>query len=46
MSKGSSRRAENLKNVKKNIEKIDWSMRDKKKDTFIVKLNGKVVKND
>tara|TARA_R100001377_G_scaffold74175_1_gene50375 strand:- start:1180 stop:1320 length:141 start_codon:yes stop_codon:yes gene_type:complete len=46
MSKGSSRRIENRKSIEKHIALIDWSKRDKKKDAFLVRVNGRVVKND
>lgn len=44
--KGSKRRQENTKQVEDNIDKTDWSKRDKSKDTFKVTINGKAVKND
>jgi len=43
--KGSNRRKEFTKAVEARLAKVDWSKRDKGKDTFLVKVNGKVVKN-
>ena len=44
MSKGSSRRQENEKKVRGELVKVDWSKRDKSKDTFKIKINGRPVK--
>lgn len=44
--KGSSRRIENTKKVEKRLGEIDWTKRDKSKDSFTKKVNGKVIEND
>ena len=43
--KGSSRRKENTPKIEDNLDKIDWSKRDKSKDSFKVRINGKLVDN-
>jgi len=42
--KGSVRRKEQTKQVEKKLDKVDWTKRDKSKDTFKVRVNGRVVK--
>tara|TARA_R110001606_G_scaffold372816_1_gene530002 strand:- start:156 stop:290 length:135 start_codon:yes stop_codon:yes gene_type:complete len=44
MSKGSDRRTENEPKVRDRLAKVDWSKREKSKDTFSVKINGIKVK--
>lgn len=44
--KGSRRRFENTEKVQDNIGDIKWGTRDKSKDTFVVKKNGQLVKDD
>lgn len=43
--KGSGRRKEQTKQVQEKLDEVDWTKRDKSKDTFKVRVNGKVVKN-
>lgn len=44
--KGSDRRKEKTKKVEENLEQIDWTKRDKSKDSFVVRVNGKVISDE
>ncbi len=41
--KGSERRRENTSKVREKLDQVMWSKRDKSKDTFKIKINGKSV---